>query len=703
MDLLDQLAPLTTARPEIVSAVCAAWPQSQTIDHGKLKYDLHVLNNLGKVFEASQAVILTDNALLAFHLLNRPPKGLQSVFFSSSQHAVAARQHLAHPDGGSTALRFEVLDDSAVDTEADLLVVTDFEDVHNHGRAFELFVNSGSGSVLLIFSSLNAAVRSFCNRCVVTGRFEAAHFPTTRGLSVLQKTSQQSSRSQNGDQLLFDAWDELCAESEWTTSMEPRSRMIEEAAGWRDEDGRNRPTSVATAVAAIKSAARRVVAEQLPGPVDLSRKQKVTAFAARCSLLARQTSAHLASVLGGPASQSPSDRAMTVHQTARASAKLNVEQALGEVRTLIHADDQWRPLREILLGIFLERAREALGNVSAPKKSRRPRPAENNHDEDGADARQSEVRRANPRTLAMLARKLADLREIAFWTTNWDVKNNQTWKLLLEQSPPQRGLLPKPVKPALEYGGLYALQTIQRRDLRGQHAQTQPLIQPESGSVTAARKSGGINHAIRKEMVLTTIGILLRVLRRQFPNDTIRWLDLGCGGGQIVNGLQEPRDLGDNFEFVGLDYNQSNVDRATSKAGKNRRFYAGDALTPPPEVLAVPFHLVTAFEFMEHVLDPVTFVKSVLPNCRKYFLAGSPLAEKRSPKPPKAHVWSYERAGYEAIMEAADLEITYSAEIRVGSYVGGHDWLLVVGSRGPGLPRRLSLPRERGKRTKKTT
>ncbi len=61
-------------------------------------------------------------------------------------------------------------------------------------------------------------------------------------------------------------------------------------------------------------------------------------------------------------------------------------------------------------------------------------------------------------------------------------------------------------------------------------------------------------------------------------------------------------------------------------------------------------------------------------------------------RPDRAHLWSFSRRAWEQMFELAGLEVVYSSEIRVGSYIGGLDWLSIVcGPRDQLRDRRQSL------------
>lgn len=180
------------------------------------------------------------------------------------------------------------------------------------------------------------------------------------------------------------------------------------------------------------------------------------------------------------------------------------------------------------------------------------------------------------------------------------------------------------------------------------------------------------------------------MLHRVDPRERVTWLDVGCGLGSIANAPDLERFTKGAFDVIGVDVSQGNVDTAQRRAPRGRHFVRANADELPAEIRERTFHIVSAFEFLEHLEDPVSLIREYGKQCSDFFLAGSPLAEGRSSKPHKSHLWSFTRQGYEALFRKAGFEITMSAELRIGSYIGGFDWLFVAGAKpGRKLTRRL--------------
>ncbi len=115
--------------------------------------------------------------------------------------------------------------------------------------------------------------------------------------------------------------------------------------------------------------------------------------------------------------------------------------------------------------------------------------------------------------------------------------------------------------------------------------------------------------AAEEEMASVTARSRLAVVRRHALGEL--WLDVGCGTGVF---LSELRKAGLNGE--GLDLSESAVQQA-----RQRRLMA-HSTTVESFVPASPIDVVTAFDVIEHVLDPVSFLE----NARRLVRAGGRLA-----------------------------------------------------------------------------
>ena len=210
------------------------------------------------------------------------------------------------------------------------------------------------------------------------------------------------------------------------------------------------------------------------------------------------------------------------------------------------------------------------------------------------------------------------------------------------------------------------------------------------GTYTRTNIGGPIDHYVRIWQVVALIEMLFAVLRKERPNETIRWLDLGTGLGAIPNSVRLEDCLGDeNWEVVGVDLNDSAIGFAQSHASPRRKFLVGDVRDALREVGAGSFHIISAFEFVEHLEDPIRTLKEYVPLCSDFFVAGSPLGELQGWLPGTGHIWSFDRRGYEEVFRAAGLTPCLSNEAYVGAFHQGHNWVTVVSGANRRLPLRV--------------
>ena len=291
---------------------------------------------------------------------------------------------------------------------------------------------------------------------------------------------------------------------------------------------------------------------------------------------------------------------------------------------------------------------------------------------------------ADPASMAVLFRVksvlhyLKLMREMAWWARFWEIESNSSWRPILERKCPAGTLLPKPVTPLEQYLNFYWLDGTSGE--RIDESAPEPVSASREAARTPMPALGQLNHTARKHSAAHVCGFLLSRLAARYPEGPIRWLDVGGGDGWITNGADVPPWVADRLEVVGLEFGEKQVRVAKSLASKGRRFEVVNALAPPEHLLGTKFHLISAFEFLEHLLDPADLIRQYMVLDPDFFVAGSPLDEAQPFLPTQQHTWSFSREGYEAIFREAGLEPTYSTENRIGTYTGGHDWLTLVGA-----------------------
>ncbi len=181
-------------------------------------------------------------------------------------------------------------------------------------------------------------------------------------------------------------------------------------------------------------------------------------------------------------------------------------------------------------------------------------------------------------------------------------------------------------------------------------------------------------------------------------DETVRWMDIGCGIGNFANKVNPGRFGTRQWDIVGCDLQEGKIHVANRQKTKGRRFFASDAfdMLENYKTRGESFHLVSMFEFLEHLDDPLRFIRQLDTFSPKFVLVASPLEQKfgkpKDTKPDRVHFWSYSRKGWQQMFELAGFEVIYSAETRVGSYIGGLDWLtMLLGPRAECVARRQEL------------
>jgi 2-polyprenyl-3-methyl-5-hydroxy-6-metoxy-1,4-benzoquinol methylase len=131
-----------------------------------------------------------------------------------------------------------------------------------------------------------------------------------------------------------------------------------------------------------------------------------------------------------------------------------------------------------------------------------------------------------------------------------------------------------------------------------------------------APKGTAVNNSTNKKFVLH----MDARLQREFPNQPLRVMDLGCAGGQMVVDFMTLRWQGVGIE--GSDFSLKHR-RANWAQHANTHLFTGD-ITKPFQVMddgkPTQFHLITAWEVMEHIATPD--LPQVFENIRKHLVPG---------------------------------------------------------------------------------
>lgn len=103
----------------------------------------------------------------------------------------------------------------------------------------------------------------------------------------------------------------------------------------------------------------------------------------------------------------------------------------------------------------------------------------------------------------------------------------------------------------------------------------------------------------------TRAAVVAQVVRRHFPNQPIRLLDVGAAEGRTLLELagSVPRS-----EFIGLEYNAELIATAPPLP-RGVRLLCGDALHLPDDLTDQSFDVVAMLAILEHLEDPVAALR----------------------------------------------------------------------------------------------
>jgi SAM-dependent methyltransferase len=263
---------------------------------------------------------------------------------------------------------------------------------------------------------------------------------------------------------------------------------------------------------------------------------------------------------------------------------------------------------------------------------------------------------------------------------NWQQQGNETVAAIRTGAIDARAIKPHIRREASAYDQFYADQS----ERIGANLAAVPRGGRDVDHV-ALELGPNVNHAFRSTHAVTLVETILgsiEVLRdREGP---VRWIDIGCGTGRFANSVN-PRRFGvQNWDIVGCDFQEGKIAVANRRRARGRSFFCMDAFKMLEEyqIRGEAFHLVSMFEFLEHLDDPLRFIRQLDRFKPQFVLAASPLAQKMGnpleSKPDPVHLWSFSRHAWEQMFELAGFAVVYSSEVRVGSYIGGLDWLTIV-------------------------
>jgi predicted O-methyltransferase YrrM len=257
--------------------------------------------------------------------------------------------------------------------------------------------------------------------------------------------------------------------------------------------------------------------------------------------------------------------------------------------------------------------------------------------------------------------------ECQFWMQNWQIENNLTWKtLIVPSSEPDSIPHPFPVKTKVEYDEFYQLQKI---DTAGG-----AKIVDRNNKIKEGLKANPTDQAFRLATTISHIELILELLKERHPEETIRWLDIGCGIGYVANKVEFDGTV------IGIDVAESLISYANqTKRTTNHKYIKGNIADAVTAIAGEKFHLITATEFIENLWDPLSFIKDISEYTCDLIYASSPLNEIVPTQPSREHLWSFSLPSYTRLFTTVGMQIIFTSTIEVGKHSSeGNNWLSVV-------------------------
>ncbi|MDH6063961.1 class I SAM-dependent methyltransferase [Umezakia ovalisporum] len=264
--------------------------------------------------------------------------------------------------------------------------------------------------------------------------------------------------------------------------------------------------------------------------------------------------------------------------------------------------------------------------------------------------------------------------ESQYWMRYWDIKNNETWNKLIINNANKiyDSPTPFPIKRPVEYEDFYKMQHIGNAGgIRLTNFPSKDHSHPKQEKIELCHPT---DHLFRIFTTISNIELILTLLKERHPGETIKWLDVGCGIGFISNRVQFDGIL------IGIDVADSLIEYANAtQLTENHKYVKGEFNDARKMIQGEKFHLITANEVVEHIIDPLSFIREMSQHTSDLIYASSPLMEEVPYTPQAEHVWSFTLESYIRLFEESGMKITYSGICEVGKYTGnGHNWLSVA-------------------------
>jgi len=257
---------------------------------------------------------------------------------------------------------------------------------------------------------------------------------------------------------------------------------------------------------------------------------------------------------------------------------------------------------------------------------------------------------------------------------NWPKEDNLTIDAINQGTIPADSIVPHP-----RYSDETIRQTYQSRNdtfQRLTRAQRNQTINPLS-------QVSNIKHYVRKAQAVANVEMLFGLIKTTTGLTKINWIDIACGTGVITNAVIPNRHVEIEWSIRGYDLQSSKISYANETKAKGRSFFCEDVFEALTSIdYTENISIVSMFEFLEHVNDPLTIMRRLETLAPDYLIIGSPLAQRFN-RPyfdaiSSDHLWSFNLVSYSLLGELSGFKVVTTTETKVGKYLGGLDWLTVI-------------------------
>ncbi len=263
---------------------------------------------------------------------------------------------------------------------------------------------------------------------------------------------------------------------------------------------------------------------------------------------------------------------------------------------------------------------------------------------------------------------------------HWNLENNQTIDLILKAE-----ISPDEIKPHIRHSNQEYHKFYQKQNEKvGQrvHKHKAPFSRFKNSNPLVL--NGHYDHCIRKTHAVNVIETHMSILEKMGIDINKKWLDIGCGNGLIVNGVNPHKHMASDWKMFGCDLQENKIKIAQRRACKNRQFFQENVLDNLAEnkSLKSQYDIISMFEFCEHFEDPMALLTDISKHQFKLVVIATPLNQKmnaiKDQTPDPVHLWSFDASAMIKMLEKLNLKIIYDSKINVGRHTKGLNWLTVV-------------------------